>query len=220
MNPSRIPAGTLRAYGRWTWLLASAAAVGCGARAENGSPGESDPVKSPRTVVVTTAPVERRSVERSVEVVGSLKGWEQVTIGAKKGGRVLKILRDMGDHVRPGEELVKLDTVDAKLAAEQARTKYLAELVKLGIDPAAAQSSYERFQAEGIINLLLQDHRDLDKLPADQREARQRIDRDIDETPAIKQAVAALDKARQNYNRQKSLMERGQGTPQDFQNAK
>ena len=36
------------------------------------------------------------AVERTVDVVGTLKGWEHVTIGTKKAGRVAKVHRDIG----------------------------------------------------------------------------------------------------------------------------
>ena len=82
---------------------------------------------------VTVAPLEHRTVERTVDVVGTLRGWEQVTVGSKRTGRVAKVLHDMGDRVRPGEPLVELETVDAKLAYDQAQSRYLGELVKLGL---------------------------------------------------------------------------------------
>ena len=43
---------------------------------------------APRAVPVTVAPLEHRTVERTVDVVGSLRGWEQVTVGSKRTGRV------------------------------------------------------------------------------------------------------------------------------------
>ena len=77
---------------------------------------------------VTVAAIERKTVERTVEVVGTLKGWEEVTIGAKKTGRVVKILNDMGDRVDPGQPLVYLEDIDARLAVEQAERKLVADL--------------------------------------------------------------------------------------------
>ena len=67
------------------------------------------------------------------------RGWEQVTVGSKRTGRVVKVHHDMGDRVQPGEPLVELDSVDAKLGVEQAESKYLGELVKLGITKRQAE---------------------------------------------------------------------------------
>lgn len=117
---------------RWRALalaLLPLAPLGCSGKSEP-SAGASTVA---RPVPVTVAPVERRTVERTVDVVGTLKGWEEVTIGSKKMGRVVKVLHDMGDRVKPGEPLVLLDRVDADLAGRQAERKLQAELAKLGL---------------------------------------------------------------------------------------
>ncbi len=84
-------------------------------------------------VPVTVTAVEERPVERSVEVVGTLHGWEDLTIGAKREGRVGKVRHDMGDHVQPGELLVELETIDADLSVQQSERKLQTELAKLGL---------------------------------------------------------------------------------------
>ncbi|MGE5756782.1 MAG: efflux RND transporter periplasmic adaptor subunit [Planctomycetaceae bacterium] len=104
--------------------------AGCGGR------GAEPKVKAntrPKAVPVTVAPLERRPVERTVDVVGTLKGWEDVTIGAKQEGRVIKIFHDMGDRVAPGALLVELDPTDARLAVAQSERQLQAELAKLGL---------------------------------------------------------------------------------------
>ncbi len=92
-----------------------------------------------------SAPLEHRSVERTVEVVGTLRGWEQVTLGTKRTGRVLKVHHDIGDRVQPGEPLVDLDPVDARLGVQQAESKYLGELVKLGITKQQAEDFVKKY---------------------------------------------------------------------------
>jgi len=87
----------------------------------------------PKAVPVTVAPIERRAVERTVEAVGTLRGWEDVTVGTKKRGRVVKVLHDIGDRIAPGEPLVELDAVDADLAVVQAEKQLAADLAKLGL---------------------------------------------------------------------------------------
>jgi membrane fusion protein, multidrug efflux system len=82
-----------------------------------------------RSVPVTVAPLQRKTVERTVNVVGSLRGWEH----------------DMGDRVQPGEPLVELDPVDAQLAYNQAQSKFLAELVKLDITEERAASFVKKY---------------------------------------------------------------------------
>ena len=70
-------------------------------------------------VVVTLAPVETREIQRVVEVVGSFRGLEEVTITPKVEGRVVKIHHDVGDMVAPGDVLMDIDPTDYKLAVEE-----------------------------------------------------------------------------------------------------
>jgi RND family efflux transporter MFP subunit len=111
-------------------LAGTFAMAGCGQRGV-----ESKVKASPasRTVPVTVAPLERRTVERTVDVVGSLRGWEEVTVSAKQEARVVKIHHDMGDRVEPGALLAELDPTDVELAARQSERQLQAELAKLGL---------------------------------------------------------------------------------------
>jgi len=152
-----------------------------------------------REVPVTVAPLERRTVERTIDVVGTLRGWEQVTIGSKRTGRVSKVLHDMGDHVRPGEPLVELEAVDAKLAYDQAQSKYLGELVKLGITEQQAQRFIEQY---GISEELIRG-----------KQAEEAIDR----VPAVIQVLVSKEKALHNLNRQRALSKKGASTVQELE---
>ena len=143
--------------------------------------------------------LERRTVERTIDVVGTLRGWEQVTIGSKRTGRVSKVLHDMGDHVRPGEPLVELEAVDAKLAYDQAQSKYLGELVKLGITEQQAQQFIEQY---GISEELIRG-----------KQAEEAIDR----VPAVIQVLVSKEKALHNLNRQRALSKKGASTVQELE---
>jgi RND family efflux transporter MFP subunit len=179
------------------WLFLAAAVAGCGAQGETKTSGKS---AAPAVVKVTVAPVERRAVERTVEVVGSLKGWEEVRVGAKKGGRVFRVLHDMGDRVAPGAKLVELDPIDAQLAVAQGRSRYLAELAKLGITQEEAE---EALQREGITEELI---------------VGERVTERIEQTPAIVQATVAVEKSFQNYNRVRELFLRNAASKEELQN--
>ena len=170
---------------------------GCGPRAGEKSLQAN---VTPRAIPVTVAPVEHRSVERTVEVVGTLKGWEEVHVGAKKGGRVLKILHDMGDRVHPGETLVAIDTIDAKLAWSQAQSRYLAELARLGITQKQADELLERI---GLTEQLLVGD-EATKL--------------IEQTPAMVQASVAVEKAQTVMARLSNLYRRNAGSLEEYQN--
>ncbi len=103
---------------------------GCGRHAETVAEA-SRPATLP--IKVKVAPLTYQVVERTVEVVGSLKGWEEVTVGSKRTGRVARVRHDMGDRVKPGEPLADLETVDSDLNVQQAEKRLLVELTKLGL---------------------------------------------------------------------------------------
>jgi len=92
------------------------------------------PVEAPsQAVPVTVSNVEQRALESSIDVVGTLKGWEDVKVGAQKGGRVIKIMYEVGDRVKPGAALVELETINAELQIQQAEKRLTSELAKLGL---------------------------------------------------------------------------------------
>src|SRR4051812_1374178 len=154
-----------------------------------------------KTVPVTVAPLEHRTVERTVDVVGTLRGWEQVTVGSKKTGRVIKVLHDMGDRVRADEPLVQLDPVDARLMADQAQSRYLGELVKLGLTEEQAD---RRIEAFGISEELIRG-----------KQAEEAIAR----VPAVVQVRVSREKALHDLNRQQALSKKGASTAQELEDA-
>ena len=87
----------------------------------------------PATVTVTTATVQTRGVQRAVSAVGSLTGYDEVTLSPKVDGRVRKVYRDVGDRVFPGDVILELDPVDLQLEVDSARRALEGELAKLGL---------------------------------------------------------------------------------------
>src|SRR5262245_35749358 len=72
-----------------------------------------DPAEPPPTphavpaVPVTLARATARTVGRTVEVVGTLEGHDEVNIAPKVDGRVVRIHHDIGDEVAPGDALAE-----------------------------------------------------------------------------------------------------------------
>ncbi len=60
-------------------------------------------------IKIAVAPVSIRSVQRSVESVGTLHGFEEITLSSKVEGRVIKIHYDLASVVKPGQVLLELD---------------------------------------------------------------------------------------------------------------
>jgi multidrug efflux pump subunit AcrA (membrane-fusion protein) len=120
-----------------TWVVASNVKDrGAKERWPTQAPGaESDAA----SVLVTTTPVAFQPVQRTIEAVGTLHGYEEIQLAARVDGRVLQILHDVGDRIKPGELLVEVDPVDYDLAMRQAEKALQVELAKLGLNAAPAK---------------------------------------------------------------------------------
>src|SRR5262245_13424674 len=122
----------------WWLALAGAAVGGVALLALRGrtppAAGQGGPPPDPEAVAVTVAPVTPRPVRRSVEVVGTLQGYEELTITPKVEGRVLKVYADVGDVVRPGDRLLDIEDVDYKHAVAEAERAVEMELAKIGLE--------------------------------------------------------------------------------------
>lgn len=85
-------------------------------------------------VVVTAEPVSIRPIQRTVDAVGTLHGFEELTVSSKVEGRVVRIHHDLSSVVKPGDILLELDATDARLAVDQAERSLQAELAKWGFE--------------------------------------------------------------------------------------
>ena len=99
--------------------LAGAAAAGAGGCAR-GRAAEDGGAAS-RPVKAHVVPVVSRSVQRTVDSVGSLFPFEEVTVGSEVEGRVAQVFVDVGDAVASGRALVKIVPVELGLNLEQER---------------------------------------------------------------------------------------------------
>jgi RND family efflux transporter MFP subunit len=84
-------------------------------------------------VPITTSSVITRTVERRVGVVGTLEGFEEVSLSSKIEGRIARLHHDIGDIVAPGAKLADLEEIDLKLAVAEAERGLELELTKLGL---------------------------------------------------------------------------------------
>src|SRR5262249_15064722 len=115
--------------------------------------------------LITAAPVASRRVERTVEAVGTLCAFEDVTISARVEGRVKRILHDTSDRLKPSEVLLQIDPTDLELAVAQAEKSLQVELARLGLkDVPAGKVELDKIPA------VIQAHVKMDQ-------AQQRLDR-------------------------------------------
>jgi len=111
------------------------------------------------TTAAETAVVERGTMRVTVDGSGSLAPNDEVTLAFSSGGEVVEVLVDVGDVVRAGDVLARLDDVDARETIADAELQVAQAEINLALAQAeaelglkqanldAAQASYEEAQA-------------------------------------------------------------------------
>jgi RND family efflux transporter MFP subunit len=84
-------------------------------------------------VSVQTAPVQRISVQRSVELSGTLISPDQARVSSEVAGIVRDVLVEIGQEVNVGQDLVRLDTTELNLALQRAESALRQTEAQLGI---------------------------------------------------------------------------------------
>lgn len=118
-------------------LLVGGAAMlaGCGgkkpeATAEAGNkPGAGKP-GAPVGTLISVAPVTTGSIDKTVEVNGSLVALRDVLVGTKQAGRIATIIPHEGDRVTAGQIVATMDTADLQALVQQAQANILAAITK------------------------------------------------------------------------------------------
>ena len=83
-------------------------------------PPEAASGRDPAAVAVTLATVHSTAVPRTVEAVGTLWGFEELTISAKVEGQIKRVVRNVADRVSPGDLLLEIDQTNYQLSFRQA----------------------------------------------------------------------------------------------------
>jgi HlyD family secretion protein len=76
--------------------------------------------------------VRQEPARRSVDVVGTLAAVDQVTISSEADGKVRAILADLGDRVRAGQVLIRLDSEKQQYTYEQQQASLARTLAQFG----------------------------------------------------------------------------------------
>lgn len=133
-------------------VLSALGVAGCrkGAPPAKGAAGSAGP-----PVEVRLGPVERRSLDRTVSVTGTLFGHEEATLSAKVGGRIAAVVLDVDDPASSGDVVVQIDRTDYEIALRERQAALRAALAKLGLTELpgpgfdlAAVPTVERSKAE------------------------------------------------------------------------
>jgi HlyD family secretion protein len=117
----------------------AAAIAGCSKSDAANARGRED---APKPVKVER--VKEESVQRSIEVVGTLAAVDEVTISSEAEGRVSKLLADLGDRVHAGQILVELDAEKLQYNADQQKAALARALAKYGASDSQHLPPIER----------------------------------------------------------------------------
>lgn len=124
----------------------------------------------PAAMTVTAKELEKTDLARGVTANGTIQPWQEIIIGPEVGGyRVAAVNVDVGDHVRQGQELVRI--ADDMLAAEVASKRANVEQAQATLENAAA--AYRRAQSLSVSGALSRS--DLDRLRSEELAARARV---------------------------------------------
>jgi RND family efflux transporter MFP subunit len=109
-----------RALGVFILVLPVVLSVGCSGPHTTEAKNPAAEVPAGGTLTVAVVPAENRPVEASVQVTGSFVAQETSDVAPETGGRVTQTPVDVGDFVKQGQIVARLDDRDAKLRLDQA----------------------------------------------------------------------------------------------------
>src|SRR5262245_17273875 len=108
-------------------------AAAAGGRGGRGGRGGGNPIPTGTVSVETTKP-QRISIDRTVDLSGTLISPDQARVSSEVAGKVMDVLVEIGQEVNSGEPLVTLETTELGLALERAESALRQTEAQLGID--------------------------------------------------------------------------------------
>jgi RND family efflux transporter MFP subunit len=120
--------------------------AGCGAPDDSAAPEA-----TPSLVVTTVRPITQ-DMERTLAASGSIAAWQEMSLGVELTGiRVAEVLVEVGDEVRAGQPLLRLDARTLKVQARQADASVAQAQASLKLARANAERG-ESLVKEGLIS--------------------------------------------------------------------
>ena len=135
------------------------------------SSAEKRPSAPPAVLTVTTTTLEAAELTRSIAATGTVFPWQEIQVGAELPGyRVTAVNVDVGDRVRRGQELVRLQ--DDLLASEVASKRANVQQAEATLTNAIA--AYDRAHSLSSSGALSAS--DLDRLQSEKLAAAARVE--------------------------------------------
>jgi len=137
-----------------TAAFVARAAVGCALLALGAVSCSREAAKTaaPPPLAVRVVRVESRPLEITLDVTGSLVSSVAVDVKTEFAGRLVSMLKQVGDRVAQGELLAQLDDVNARLSLGQARASL--EVAQAAQERAQVAAEHARLESERAQNLL------------------------------------------------------------------
>jgi RND family efflux transporter MFP subunit len=107
--------------------------AGCNNANSGGGPGGGRGRGSGPAVSVRTTAVQRMSIQRQVDLAGTLLSPDQAKVSAEAAGVVRSVLVEIGSQVRAGDPLVKLEPRELALALARAESALRQTRAQLGM---------------------------------------------------------------------------------------
>jgi RND family efflux transporter MFP subunit len=111
-------------------VLAMLALTACGRSESQTRPA----TKGPNAVRIEVTSVQRITVQRQVELAGTLVSPDQARVSSEVAGVVREVLVELGHEVTPGQVLVKLEPRELELALRQSEGLLRQTEAQLGMD--------------------------------------------------------------------------------------
>ncbi len=103
----------------------------------------------PREVRVATARTER--VTRGIEATGTLAAQDEVALAMKVTGQIVELNVDLGDHVKKGQVIARLDTTDLRLQVEQSAAALQQARTRLGLSASGTDERVDPAKTPTVI---------------------------------------------------------------------
>lgn len=123
-------------------VLLALAAAGCGQTHPDRAPAAAGAAvarhpESPTAEPAATVKAEPKPWKATVRSQGGLVADELTVIGARVAGRIAAVAVEVGQRVRTGDVLIRLDDTELRLRIEQAAAELGRARAALGLDPVA-----------------------------------------------------------------------------------
>jgi len=113
-------------------------------------PQPADAAGEAEKLPVTVERIGVRPIQRVVQVVGSFSGYDEVTVMAEATGRVVQVFHDVGDVVRPGDVLLKVNPTDYELAIQEIWRAMVMDATRVGV-PIPPEKDWTRDKLLALI---------------------------------------------------------------------